>query len=115
MTLATFTPSPAPSPGTDTKPEIKLKVAEFGDGYTQESPDGLNHIRQVISLKWDVLTQAEADTLENFMIGKGGYTPFYYTRRGGSVLKWTCKEWSRAHGSPNTFNCTLRESFNPLS
>src|SRR5690606_29261995 len=43
--IPTFDPPFAPSPGAQNKPEIKILQAEFGDGYSQPTPNGLNHIR----------------------------------------------------------------------
>lgn len=112
MTIPTFNPPVGASPGTKNKPEIKILEAEFGDGYTQATGDGLNHIRKVVSLQWDVLTETQADTIEAFFTDQKGYLPFLYTLRGQSTpTKWTCKEWDRTWGSPNTVTATLRQSF----
>ena len=43
MGFAAFTPSVPPSPGTGDAPEISLNEADFGDGYTQSSPNGINN------------------------------------------------------------------------
>lgn len=111
MPLNSFTPPVAPSPGTENTPEIRLKKAEFGDGYTQTSRDGLNHIRDVVSLKWDVLTEAQADTIEAFIRTQGGDTPFLYALRGDVVRQWTCEKYTRTRGSPNTVTAEFRASF----
>lgn len=94
-----------------TTPEFKLKKADFGDGYSQVTRDGLNHIRRVVSLRWDVLTEAQADTIENWILGKGGDTPFLYALRGDAARQWTCERISRTRGSPNTVAIELREDF----
>lgn len=112
MSLATFNPPVEPSPGTATKPEVKLKKAAFGDGYTQTTRDGLNHIRRVVTLQWEILSQEQADAIEAFFIAQGGDTPFYYTLRGDVQRKWTCEEWDRVRASPNTCSATLQEDFN---
>jgi phage-related protein len=111
MALATFTPPVDPSPGTDNTPEFKIKEAQFGDGYTQVTRDGLNHIRDVVNLRWDVLTPEQADTIEAFIVGKGGDTPFKYALRGDTTRQWTCKRYSRSRGSPNTMTAEFRENF----
>jgi phage-related protein len=111
MALATFAPPVDPSPGTDTSPEFKLKKAEFGDGYSQMTRDGLNHIRRVVSLRWDTLTQSQANNIENFILARGGDTPFLYALRGDTARQWTCERISRTRGSPNTVSLELRESF----
>ena len=112
MPLPTFTPEVAPSPGTQRAPEIALNKSSFGDGYTQASPKGLNHIRQTLVLKWTVLTPAQMLALENFFVERGGYKPFYYAHSSDGVTrKWTCETWSASTGSPCTFTATLRQDF----
>ena len=63
MAFPTFTPPVPPSPGTANKPKVKLLKAEFGDGYTQTTRDGLNHVRRTLSLKWEFLTPTQAKTI----------------------------------------------------
>lgn len=111
MTFATFTPPIPPSPGTDSRPEVNIKSVQFGDGYAQEAPAGLNHIREVATLQWDVLTEAQADELVAFFYAHMGVTPFLYALRGDVARKWTCREWSRKRGSPNVVMATFRERF----
>lgn len=112
MPLVTFTPSIAPSPGTSHKPKITLNEAEFGDGYTQSSPKGLNHIRQIVSLRWDGLTETQIAELKSFFESRGGYRPFYFQPRGYATrLKWTCSDWSFSDSSPWTFSAELKQSF----
>ncbi len=94
--LQTFRPIIGPSPGTAFSPEIKLLEAPFGDGYTQPTPAGLNHMRETLSLKWDGLLYEEMEDIYGFFVRHRGYLPFYYRPFGkGEHLKWTCKEFSR--------------------
>lgn len=114
MTLATFTPPVAPFTGSKSKPEIKLKKAEFGDGYTQITRDGINHIRQVYSLSWDKLTRANAESIVAFFEQQGGDTPFYFQMSPTSpLLKWTCEEWEMEFLSAGLggVTATFRQSF----
>lgn len=112
MPLLTFTPSIAPTPGTRHKPQVSLFQADFGDGYSQAAPAGLNHIRRTVELMWEGLTLAQFNELEDFFAGRGGYLPFWYQPRWMSApAKWTCKEWSGTDGSPWTFSAKLVEDF----
>jgi len=114
MTLQTFTPARAPAPGTSRKPKIKLLTAEFGDGYTQETRDGMNHIRRTLTLTWDTLTPSQADDLSDFFVEHGGDTPFWYTPSNESTpVKWTCKDWSDTAEKQGfrTFRATFEQSF----
>lgn len=95
MALNTFNPPVAPSPGTAKKTKAKLLKAGFGDGYTQYAADGTNWIKADVTLTWDILLPSDAETIENFLIGQGGYIPFYYTLSDDpSPTRWTCEEWT---------------------
>lgn len=112
MALPIFNPSVAPSPGTTITPTISLNETSFGDGYTQSSPKGLNHIRRSISLKWEGLTVAQVKEIETFLVGQGGYKPFYFTHfSDGAQRKWTCKEWTISFGAPPKVTATFQEDF----
>lgn len=93
---------------------LKLHKASFGDGYTQTAPAGLNHIRRIVTLAWDVLAIEEADEITAFLKARGGYLPFYYRIPGeADSVKWTCEEWTRTaiSGGYWSINATLRQSF----
>lgn len=112
MALVTFNPPIAPSPGTRHAPKISVNRADFGDGYTQTSPSGLNHIRHEITLRWDGLTGAQYLTIRDFFETQGGYRPFWYQPRGFSEpQKWTAPAWSGADASPWNFEATLEQWF----
>ncbi|MFA9261793.1 MAG: phage tail protein [Undibacterium sp.] len=100
MALSTFTPPVAQSPGMSLRTDLKLLEAEFGDGYTQSGPDGLNYIRDTVSISWDALTDAQRTTINSFFRGLGGHTPFYYQPPGyTAAVKWTCKMWDSKRDS----------------
>lgn len=112
MALPVFTPPMRPSPGTGHAPEISLRRAIFGNGYTQASPAGLNHIRRVISFRWDYLTLAEAKAIDAFLVQQGGHRPFLYTLNGEATpRKWTCSDWNLTDDHPSKVQATFREDF----
>jgi phage-related protein len=112
MPLMTFNPPIAPSPGTRHSPKADVLAAEFGDGYTQSAPNGLNHIKQAIVLRWEGLTDDQYQIIRDFFENHGGYLAFYYQPRDRSTpLKWTCKEWSGLDSSPWSFEAKLEQSF----
>ncbi|WP_051955974.1 phage tail protein [Beijerinckia mobilis] len=114
MTLPTFNPPTEPTIGLENKPEIKLLKADFGDGYTQSSPDGLNHIRKVINLTWDVLYQDDCAEILNFFNERAGYLPFYYQLPDETQpTKYTCEEWSDKYiqADYRSVAATFRQSF----
>jgi phage-related protein len=112
MPTPTFTPSVLPSPGTKWKKEVKLREAGFGDGYSQTSPDGLNHIRRTVQLSWEVLPKTVAIELDDFFTARGGSQPFLFQPEGFlAPVKWTAKDWSVSTSTPWTFSVTLKEDF----
>lgn len=97
MALPTFTPPIGPSPGTAHKPTVNLWEADFGDGYSQPTPKGINHIKKSVTLVWNALTLEQMFEIVDFFERQEGNKPFYYQIFGNrSIMKWTCKEWDHS-------------------
>ncbi|MBZ9757849.1 phage tail protein [Mesorhizobium sp. ESP6-5] len=113
MSIPTFDPPVGPSPGTAHKPTVNLWEADFGDGYNQPTPKGLNHIRRATSLKWSALTYGQMRDIVEFFERQGGSLPFYFRPYGEEVSrKWTCKDWSAtADNGVWSVTAELSESF----
>lgn len=115
MTLATFAPSIDPSPGSTYKPAVKMLAADFGDGYSQPTPDGINNIKMMLGLAWDMITVDQKNELDAFFTAQGGGTPFYFSPFGDnsdSTPKWTCSEWSYKSVEGNfSFSANLVQTF----
>ena len=96
MSIPTFEPPIGPSPGTSHKPTVNLWESEFGDGYSQAMPKGINHIRRAASLAWKALTYEQMREIVGFFERQGGYLPFYFRPYGGEEItpRWTCKDWT---------------------
>jgi phage-related protein len=111
MALNVFVPPVGPSPGTENTPEFRILESEFGDGYSQSTRDGLNHIRQVRQLRWDTLTPDQANAIEGFILAQGGDTPFLYAMTDDVQRQWRCKKYTRTNGTPVTISAEFREDF----
>lgn len=95
MPAVLFVPPIAPTPGSQHTRSLKILEAEFGDGYSQPTPDGLNHVRREVSLDWQVLTLDQKQELDAFFECLGGTKPFRYQVWGDTIERqWRCKEWS---------------------
>lgn len=93
--LKTFKPPIGPSPGTGHKPQLKILDAEFGDGYSQPTPNGINHIKRTVSLQWKALTYDQMERIHAFFLDHQGTQPFYYNPFGQRhMTKWTCRDFS---------------------
>jgi len=115
LALATFIPPIPPSPGTEDVPEIKIHRVEFGDGYTQATRAGLNHIRRILTLNWEMLHPSDAATIINFLKAQGGDKAFYYTPSDETTpVKWTCTKFSdrRLNNGMRSVSATFEQSFN---
>jgi phage-related protein len=118
MTTPTFTPPFAPSPGATNKPEIKILQAEFGDGYTQPTPDGINHIRAVRSLQWEMLERDERNAIISFLEERGGTQPFLFAMPGDAApVAYTCADWTDTalEAELYTITVTFRRFFGALA
>lgn len=97
----TFAPPVAPSPANTTQKTVTgaVRRAEFGDGYSQRAPDGLNFTKCQLTLSWPALASADAATIEAFFIAEGsGATAFFYTPYlEATALKWTCATWTKSY------------------
>ena len=115
MTLQTFNPPLQPSVGSSKKPEFNILEAEFGNGYTAPAPAGINHVRRVLELNWEVLTADQAYQINTFLTYHGGTKPFLYLAPGeASLLKFTCNDWTENHLKVGLRSLTakFRQSFN---
>jgi len=87
--MATFTTVPSFGAREQRKPRVRS--SRFGDGYEQRAADGINVDAQVWSLRFQGLTEAQADTIE----------AFDWTPQGGAQGKYLCREWSRSYETLN--------------
>ena len=117
MSLPTFTPPVGPSPGTAHKPQVNLWEADFGDGFSQPTPKGINHIKRQVSLKWDVLTYEQMREIVGFFERMEGSRPFWFQPFGDPrARKWTCKEWAESTDEGVwSVNAVLVESYTAVS
>ena len=86
---------------------FKIKSVEFGDGYTQQMPDGLNFRRFNFSLRWENIDTTQKDTIDDFLVARGGYQTFlWYNPEDLTTYKVKCKEWTVEYVNPNVWNVT---------
>lgn len=113
---STFTPPVAPAYPLNKQTDVRALIAPYGDGYTQRVADGINYIVEKITLQWDNLSIANADTIENFIRPLLKITYFNYTLPGeGSAKKFVCQEMTRRKNSygNDAINLTLEQVFDP--
>ena len=103
---------PGPSYPIDKQATPKVKRVSFGDGYTQQAPDGINSLMYVWNLQWDVLTTSEKNTIEAFLVARQGYETFNWTDPSGTTYKVKCSEWSVNNFEPSVWkiSATFRQT-----
>lgn len=115
MSLTVFSPPVAPAPGQTAKTvTARVLRAQFGDSYSQRTPDGLNPVTEAVVLDWPTLRPADANTIEAFFVALQGATAFNYTLPWESIAKsWTAASWKRGTPSPVTasFQVNLVQEF----
>lgn len=84
----------------DESPRV-LKT-QFGDGYAQRSPDGLNPIQQRWSVVFSAVDPVVGDAIIAFFRTHGGVTPFDWTPLWHTTARrFICPQWSRSQ--PNVW------------
>lgn len=93
--MATF-PSITPTYGASKSSAPKVRIAQFGDGYSQRTTFGLNQNPKTWQLSWEV-SETDADTIEAFLDARGGAEKFQWTPLAESTeYNWICTEWSKS-------------------
>ena len=88
--------------------------AEFGDGYSQRAPDGLNTLMRKWRLQFTNRDQADCDAIEAFFEAQGGCLAFSWTPPTGAAGLWICSApdgWTRSPqtGPVASISCTFKE------
>lgn len=90
----------------------KTKKAEFGNGYAQTAPDGINNAKDSWNVVYPNLTSAERTTLLAALDAVQSWDYLTWTAPGdGSSKKWKLAEgWSEStNGSHYTITFTLEQ------
>ena len=68
----------------------RLISSQFGDGYSQRAPSGLNAQQDKWTLQYDNLSATDRDTLWTFLNTHGSWTSFTWAAPGdgGTTKKW---------------------------
>ena len=97
MPAPVFAPPVPPTVGTSLTMRPRVRVAQFGDGYSQRTADGLNAQPQFWTVSWSPVTQADADAITNFFAARGGVQAFRWTPPGQAAPRvFICREWTVA-------------------
>jgi phage-related protein len=104
-----------PSYGSDVTDEYRTQRAQFGGGYVQESPDGINPVRDIWRLVFENIPRATGDAIRTFLKSKCGLA-FTWTPPGGTEANYKLRgEVNMPFTGGDTVNltCTFERHFGP--
>lgn len=105
-----------PSYGMKTKAVLRVNRIQFGDGYMQEGPAGINSVNKSFSLEWKYLSHTEANQLEDFLndhAGRAARFTWTHPLRGTRHLV-VCTEGAQREDNDHvtaTITATFEERF----
>lgn len=108
---------PNPSYSTQVSAKPRVLTADFGDGYTQRSIDGINNNPQVWQVVWENLLNAEMVNLRNFLDGLAGVGAFLWSPPldpSGGTYKFCAKDgydWTPTDAGAGTFSVKFTQVF----
>ncbi len=117
MAWATWNPSPAPSQdGTQRQMSPNMISNTFGDGYSQDVPNGINYVTGQVTVAWGQMTVSQWATIEAFLI-TSLTTPFLWTLPGEtSPRQFRSVKWQLGYATLNwvsSVQATLKIDFTP--
>lgn len=68
-----------PSYSSPINPKLNIKKIQFGDGYVQRAPDGINTVLMDCDLSFDDRSELESAAICQFLASKGGVQSFVYS------------------------------------
>ncbi|CAB3758600.1 phage tail protein [Paraburkholderia humisilvae] len=79
--------------------EPRVRIAQFGDGYAQRRPAGINTQDQMWSVGLTNLTASKAEAVLAFLSARNGVDVFNWTPpRTATTLDVICPSWSWTYG-----------------
>lgn len=101
-------------PGAQAAFAMRVRKVNFGDGYTQRIPDGLNNVSQ----KWPLTFEgnaAEMLPIRDFFISHAGASSFYWTPPGGTQGLWVVEKFNMTSigGGLYSISADFTQAFSP--
>jgi phage-related protein len=114
MALLIFDSPVSPSEPLQVETAARVLENEFGEGFKQRAPDGLNNLVRSAKPQWPRLSDQNADLIEAFLRGQLGAIPFLWLKPGDAdYSQWICKTWSRVSlvGGKANLSASFEEDF----
>ena len=98
--------------------QVKFRVlsAQFGNGYEQVKPDGINNAYSEWSVVWESVTQTERDTITSTLYAAGASEIIAWTPPGFALpakFRMTADGFTQTYKAGNvyTISCSLKQVF----
>jgi Phage-related protein len=104
-------PTQTGNQGTET---ARVRKAQFGDGYAQKVPDGINALSRSWPFKWSG-PKVTALAMRDFLRDHIGLS-FFWTAPGDVQLLYTCDSWTindEGGDGAYTVSATFEQWFSP--
>lgn len=112
-----YLPDIPPDFGPQVSTRFSIDEVQFGDGYAQRRPAGLNPAQDSWPLRWSMLTRDEYERLYGFLRARFGVYAFWWQPPWETAAKrFICQELSGQQPTSARFgaiNATFREDHNP--
>lgn len=98
--------------GTSSDTTPKVRMAQFGEGYSQRVGDGINNIRRSWSVSFEQ-PKVVMDQILAFLKARAGVELFVWVPPTGVTGKWLCASWKETPVGANdyTISATFTEEF----
>jgi len=113
MTAALIYPEKVSQSSTKQR-EIRLLKQDFGDGYSQRTPDGINYKKDIHSIVYENMSGTERNAIWAWISTVDDGTLFTYTRPGDTEQKYIIEgniSESVLAGDVYTINFTIKQVF----
>tara|TARA_Y100000401_G_C8204367_1_gene165201 strand:+ start:68 stop:412 length:345 start_codon:yes stop_codon:yes gene_type:complete len=112
--MATFPTTVAPDFGVRKISKPNIRIAQFGDGYSQRSTFGINQNLKVYNLSFTNITETESDEIEDFLDARAGVESFTFTPPNeSSSSKFICRDWNKEN--PFAGRATITATFEQVA
>ncbi|HEY9695940.1 MAG TPA: phage tail protein [Trichocoleus sp.] len=94
MPTPTFPSQFEPVIGTEIQERFRVHEVRFGDGYRHTSPAGLNTKERTLNVSFSGLSEANKNTLINFLNSLNSTSSFFFTLPGEAIASlYKCQSY----------------------
>lgn len=92
--IPVFNPPFPPLEPLEDQTQSRQITAQFGDGYSQVTGDGLNIEQSNVQLTFAPLSVSQYQVIDSFLNTNSGGTFYYALPTDGVTRIWSCSQWT---------------------